>query len=222
MRRPIATLALAALTVGTLVALASPAAAIGERRIVGGLDQPVAFTFDGDGKVTTDAMLRFADADAAKGKAPRVVAGAYINSVKGAKETALFDIDATLISTSGAGVRAAPPETNSSASIEPRPRTSPIAGHRSCQPSIRDRIVSPSCADRSTRPSPKRRAGCPPPDRTVPPRRIPTPQAITATNHLPWAQRTVDARSRTAARRLWSTLRRVAHRPPESPHREGS
>lgn len=58
-----------------------------------------------DGKVVTDGMLKFADTDASKGKAPKVVAGAYTNSVKGAKETALFDIDAT----SGALVKQAPP-----------------------------------------------------------------------------------------------------------------
>jgi outer membrane protein assembly factor BamB len=58
-----------------------------------------------DGKVTTDGTLRFADADGAKGKTPKIVAGAYVNSVKGAKETALYDIDAT----TGALVKQAPP-----------------------------------------------------------------------------------------------------------------
>jgi WD40 repeat protein len=58
-----------------------------------------------DGKVTTDGKLKFADADANKGKTPKVIAGAYINSVKGAKETALFDIDATTWSL----VKQAPP-----------------------------------------------------------------------------------------------------------------
>ena len=57
-----------------------------------------------DGKVTKDGQLRFADADAMKGKAPKVVAGAYINAVKGAKETVLYDIDA-----SGTLLRQAPP-----------------------------------------------------------------------------------------------------------------
>jgi Domain of unknown function (DUF4394) len=58
-----------------------------------------------DGKVVTDGALKFADGDVAKGKTPKVVAGAYTNSVKGAKETALYDIDGT----TGALVRQAPP-----------------------------------------------------------------------------------------------------------------
>jgi hypothetical protein len=57
-----------------------------------------------DGKVTKDGQLKFADADMHKGKTPRIVAGAYTNSMKGAKETTLYDIDA-----SGALVRQAPP-----------------------------------------------------------------------------------------------------------------
>src|SRR3712207_993674 len=57
-----------------------------------------------DGKVTKDGQLKFADGDMHKGKVPRVVAGAYTNSVKGAKETALFDLDA-----SGVLVKQAPP-----------------------------------------------------------------------------------------------------------------
>lgn len=58
-----------------------------------------------DGKVVTDGKLKFADADANKGKTPKVVAGAYVNSVKGAKETALYDIDAA----TGSLVKQAPP-----------------------------------------------------------------------------------------------------------------
>lgn len=57
-----------------------------------------------DGKVTKDGQLKFADADMHKGVAPKVVAGAYTNSVKGAKETVLYDIDA-----SGVLVKQAPP-----------------------------------------------------------------------------------------------------------------
>lgn len=57
-----------------------------------------------DGKVTADKNLVFADTDAGKGKPATVIAGAYTNSVKGAKETALFDIDA-----SGLYVKQAPP-----------------------------------------------------------------------------------------------------------------
>lgn len=57
-----------------------------------------------DGKVTKDGQLKFADADTMKGKTPKVVAGAYTNSMKGAKETVLYDIDAA-----GALLRQAPP-----------------------------------------------------------------------------------------------------------------
>lgn len=49
-----------------------------------------------DGKVVTDGRLRFAETDMHKGEKPRIVAGAYTNAMKGAKETALFDIDATI------------------------------------------------------------------------------------------------------------------------------
>ena len=57
-----------------------------------------------DGKVTKDGSLKFAEADQMKGKTAKVVAGAYTNSMKGAKETTLFDIDA-----SGALLKQAPP-----------------------------------------------------------------------------------------------------------------
>src|SRR4029077_17168885 len=40
-----------------------------------------------DGKVTTDGKLKFAETDMHKMEKPNIVAGAYINSVKGAKET---------------------------------------------------------------------------------------------------------------------------------------
>lgn len=49
-----------------------------------------------DGKVVTDGRLRFAETDMHKGEKPRIVAGAYTNAMKGAKETALYDIDATI------------------------------------------------------------------------------------------------------------------------------
>ena len=58
-----------------------------------------------DGKVTKDGSLKFADGDANKDKTPKVIAGAYSNSVKGTKETALYDIEAT----TGSLVRQAPP-----------------------------------------------------------------------------------------------------------------
>ena len=57
-----------------------------------------------DGKVTKDGQLKFAESDSMRGKTPKVVAGAYTNSMKGAKETALFDIDAT-----GGLLKQAPP-----------------------------------------------------------------------------------------------------------------
>lgn len=57
-----------------------------------------------DGKVIRDGNLNFAGSDAMKERKPTVVAGAYTNSVKGAKETALFDIDA-----SGTLLKQAPP-----------------------------------------------------------------------------------------------------------------
>jgi hypothetical protein len=58
-----------------------------------------------DGKVTTDGAHKFADADMHKGEKPNIVAGAYVNSVKGAKETALYNIDATI----GGLIKQAPP-----------------------------------------------------------------------------------------------------------------
>ena len=58
-----------------------------------------------DGKVIEDGKLKFADSDMHKGETPNVVAGAYTNSVKGTKETVLYDIDATI----GALLRQAPP-----------------------------------------------------------------------------------------------------------------
>ena len=58
-----------------------------------------------DGKVTKDGNHKFADADMHKGEKPNVVAGAYSNSVKGTKETALYNIDGTI----GALVKQAPP-----------------------------------------------------------------------------------------------------------------
>jgi len=58
-----------------------------------------------DGKVIKDGALKYKDGDANAGKMPKVVAGAYSNSFKGTKETALYDIDAA----NGAFVRQAPP-----------------------------------------------------------------------------------------------------------------
>jgi len=56
------------------------------------------------GKVTEDQPLKFAANDPAAGRTPTILAGAYSNSVKGAKETTLYDIDAL-----GGFFRQAPP-----------------------------------------------------------------------------------------------------------------
>ena len=58
-----------------------------------------------DGMVTKDGGLKFADSDMHKGEKANVVAGAYTNAVKGAKETTLYDIDATI----GALLKQVPP-----------------------------------------------------------------------------------------------------------------
>jgi hypothetical protein len=58
-----------------------------------------------DGKVTKDGDHKYAETDIHKGEKPNVIGGAYTNSVKGAKETALFNIDGTI----GALVKQAPP-----------------------------------------------------------------------------------------------------------------
>ena len=58
-----------------------------------------------DGKVTVDGSHKFKDGDAAAGKTPKVIAGAYSNSFKGTTATALYNIDAT----TGTLVTQAPP-----------------------------------------------------------------------------------------------------------------
>ncbi len=58
-----------------------------------------------DGKTIVDGKLKFAETDMHKGETPMVVAGAYSNSVKGTKETALYDIDGKI----GALLKQAPP-----------------------------------------------------------------------------------------------------------------
>lgn len=57
-----------------------------------------------DGKAVVDGALKFKDGDAMAGKTPSVIAGAYTNSFKGTKATALYDVDA-----SGALLSQAPP-----------------------------------------------------------------------------------------------------------------
>ena len=49
-----------------------------------------------EGNVTTDGSLKFAETDMHKGEKPNIVAGAYTNSMKGAKETTLYNLDATI------------------------------------------------------------------------------------------------------------------------------
>jgi hypothetical protein len=58
-----------------------------------------------DGKVTKDGSLKYADGDKAAGKTPMVTAAAYANSVKGTKETTLYDIDSAM----GTFLKQAPP-----------------------------------------------------------------------------------------------------------------
>jgi hypothetical protein len=58
-----------------------------------------------DGKAVVDGSLKFKDGDANAGKTPKVIAGAYTNSFKGTKATALYNIDAA----TGSLVSQAPP-----------------------------------------------------------------------------------------------------------------
>ncbi|MET0569131.1 MAG: DUF4394 domain-containing protein [Hyphomicrobiaceae bacterium] len=58
-----------------------------------------------DGKTTVDGQLKYAEADANKGKQPMVTAAAYTNSFAGTKETALYDVDMA----TGSIVKQAPP-----------------------------------------------------------------------------------------------------------------
>lgn len=66
-----------------------------------------------DGKVTKDGDHKYAEADMHKGEKPNIIAGAYTNSVKGAKETALFNIDGTI----GGLIKQAPPNDGVLAAI---------------------------------------------------------------------------------------------------------
>jgi hypothetical protein len=58
-----------------------------------------------DGKVTIDGSHKYKDGDVNAGKTPKVIAGSYSNSVKGAQSTALYGLDAA----TGALVTQAPP-----------------------------------------------------------------------------------------------------------------
>ena len=66
-----------------------------------------------DGKVTKDGDHKYADGDMHKGEKPNIVAGAYTNSYKGTKETALFSIDGTI----GGLIKQAPPNDGVLAAI---------------------------------------------------------------------------------------------------------
>jgi hypothetical protein len=58
-----------------------------------------------DGKATVDGSHKFKEGDANAGKTPKIIAGAYSNSVKGTQATALYNVDAT----TGSLVLQAPP-----------------------------------------------------------------------------------------------------------------
>jgi hypothetical protein len=64
-------------------------------RIIGGDGTNLRANVD-DGKVTEDKRLNYAANEPASGLDPMVIAGAYSNSVKGTKETTLYDIDGRL------------------------------------------------------------------------------------------------------------------------------
>jgi hypothetical protein len=67
------------------------------------------------GQTIVDGALKFAENDTNKGKSPRVIGGAYINSVAGAKETTLYDIEAG----TGSYTRQAPPNDGVLVTIAP-------------------------------------------------------------------------------------------------------
>ena len=68
-----------------------------------------------DGKAIVDGSLKFAATDAHMGKMPRVMAVGYTNSMAGAKETALYDIE----SANAVLVRQAPPNDGVLATVGP-------------------------------------------------------------------------------------------------------
>ena len=76
-----------------------------------------------DGKTIVDGSLKYAEADANKGKTPRVTAGAYSNSFAGTKETNLYDFDAG----NKAYVRQAPPNDGVLNTLSKLNITAPIA-----------------------------------------------------------------------------------------------
>jgi DNA-binding beta-propeller fold protein YncE len=92
------------LPVGTTSAVVDFNPAADRLRVIGADGTNLRANVD-DGKVTSDGKLKFAEGDANKSATPAVTAGAYTNSVKGTKETALLNIDTGL----GGLVRQAPP-----------------------------------------------------------------------------------------------------------------
>jgi Domain of unknown function (DUF4394) len=78
-----------------------------------------------DGKATVDGSHKYKDGDANAGKTPKVVAGAYTNSWKGTKATALYNIDAA----TGALVTQAPPNDGVLNTVGPlgMPVSGPVA-----------------------------------------------------------------------------------------------
>lgn len=75
-----------------------------------------------DGKVAVDGSLKFKEGDANAARPATIAAGAYVNSVKGAKETTLYDIDI-----SGAYARQAPPNDGILNTLGTTGLTGPIA-----------------------------------------------------------------------------------------------
>ncbi len=76
-----------------------------------------------DGKTIVDGSLKYAEADANKGKTPKVTAGAYSNSFAGTKETNLYDFDTG----NKAYVRQAPPNDGVLNTLSKLSLTAPIA-----------------------------------------------------------------------------------------------
>jgi hypothetical protein len=64
-----------------------------------------------------------------KGETPKIVAGAYTNSIKGAKETTLYDIDATI----GGLIKQAPPNDGVLNAVGKLGVTGQLPGARRCR-----------------------------------------------------------------------------------------
>lgn len=90
-------------------------------RVVGSEGTNLRINVD-DGKTVVDGRLKFAEGDANRAAAPKIVASAYTNKMKGAKETALYNLDGT----TGALARQAPPNDgvlNTLGMLEAKPIT---------------------------------------------------------------------------------------------------